>query len=40
MPFDLPEHMPFDLRKTFLRLEGAPIKRENTPGGKHEYLTI
>jgi len=40
MPLDLPEHMPFNLSKTHLRLEGAPMKREKTPGGKHEYLTV
>jgi hypothetical protein len=40
IPLDLPERMPFDLSKTFFRLNGAPLKRENTPGGKHEYLTM
>jgi len=40
IPSDLPERMPFDLTKTFLRLKGAPLKRETTPDGKYEYLTV
>jgi hypothetical protein len=40
IPLDLPERMPFDLNKMFSRLNGAPMKREVTPDGKYEYLTV